>query len=182
MTDKLPLVHVVDIGAIPAAGHAVRIEADATERKAIAGAFGLNEVRELVGDLDVRREPAGSIVVEGVVTARIVQDCVVTFEPVGQSIKEQVFLRFVPAGTPGALAAGNRDEASDADPDFDPPEILTGTTIDLGAIVCEFLALGIDPYPRVAGAEIPAGTAESADDKPESPFAMLGKLLDGEKH
>jgi len=45
--------------------------------------------------------------------------------------------------------------------------------VDLGAIATEFLLLGIDPYPRKAGAEFAA--VKTADDSAR-PFAALEAL------
>jgi hypothetical protein len=48
----------------------------------------------------------------------------------------------------------------------------------MGAIAAEFLLLGIDPYPRKAGAEFTL-PAEQGNDA--SPFAVLARLKDA-KH
>ena len=45
--------------------------------------------------------------------------------------------------------------------------------IDLGALTAEFLALGLDPYPRKPGVDF--SYQDPADEK-DSPFAALGKL------
>ena len=55
----------------------------------------------------------------------------------------------------------------------EPPEPLVGGKLDLGAIATEFLLLGIDPYPRKAGAEL--GPIR-ADDGSAQPFAALEAL------
>ena len=58
--------------------------------------------------------------------------------------------------------------------DAEPPEPLIGGEVDLGAIVTEFLMLGIDPYPRKEGAEFePPARHEDAS---EHPFAALAAL------
>jgi hypothetical protein len=57
----------------------------------------------------------------------------------------------------------------------DPPDPIVNGRIDLGALASEFLALGLDPYPRKPGVEFKSLT-EDADDARPSPFAVLGKL------
>ena len=57
--------------------------------------------------------------------------------------------------------------------DEEPPEPLIEGKVDLGAIATEFLLLGIDPYPRKAGAEFAA--VKTADDSAR-PFAALEAL------
>ena len=64
-----------------------------------------------------------------------------------------------------ATTAGPRRE--------EPPEPLIEGKVDLGAIATEFLLLGIDPYPRKAGAEFAA--VNTADDSAR-PFAALEAL------
>ena len=54
--------------------------------------------------------------------------------------------------------------------DDDEPDPIVDGKIDLGALAAEFLALGLDPYPRKPGAEFAAPVAEEDDD---SPFAPL---------
>ena len=60
-----------------------------------------------------------------------------------------------------------------ADDGDEPPEPLVGGTIDLGALATEFLLLGIDPYPRKAGAEF---APPKAEDDGAHPFAALEAL------
>ena len=38
---------------------------------------------------------------------------------------------------------------------WNAPERLIGDVVDLGALATEFLILGLDPYPRKAGATFP---------------------------
>ena len=56
----------------------------------------------------------------------------------------------------------------------DAPEPLVGGVVDLGVVATEFLALGIDPYPRKSGVEFTAPAA--ADDDSPHPFAALAAL------
>ena len=57
--------------------------------------------------------------------------------------------------------------------DKEPPEPLVDGKIDLGALATEFLVLGIDPYPRKAGAEF---TPPKVGDDDAHPFAALEAL------
>ena len=56
----------------------------------------------------------------------------------------------------------------------DPPELIVNGTIDLGALATEFLVLGLDPYPRKAGAVFEPVLAPT--DPEDHPFAALAKL------
>jgi hypothetical protein len=55
----------------------------------------------------------------------------------------------------------------------DAPELLVDGVVDLGAIATEFLILGIDPYPRKAGAVF---DPPAAGDESGHPFAALAAL------
>jgi uncharacterized metal-binding protein YceD (DUF177 family) len=56
----------------------------------------------------------------------------------------------------------------------DPPDVLEGDALDLGAYVVEHLTLEIDPFPRKPGAAFVPPEPE-----PEaSPFAVLKGLKD----
>ncbi|CAN2532162.1 hypothetical+protein [Methylocapsa aurea] len=71
-----------------------------------------------------------------------------------------------------------------ADLDEDAPDPLVDGRIDLGAIVAEFFALALDPYPRKPGACFapPVDTTEAEEQEPAptraSPFAHLRDALD----
>ena len=56
-----------------------------------------------------------------------------------------------------------------------PPEALAGGTVDLGAIAAEFLILGIDPYPRKAGAVFSSPPGAEASAHPFDALAALKK-------
>jgi hypothetical protein len=56
--------------------------------------------------------------------------------------------------------------------EYEPPDEIVNGHIDLGALTAEFLALGLDPYPRKPGVDFDY----KGDDKPDSPFAALAKL------
>ena len=55
----------------------------------------------------------------------------------------------------------------------DPPEPIENGRIDLGAVTAEFLALGLDPYPRKPGVAFESGPGR---DPADSPFAALAKM------
>jgi uncharacterized metal-binding protein YceD (DUF177 family) len=156
---------------LPAA--AVEVVAARAEREALAAANDLIGVNVLSAEVELSQAGGGEILVEGHIVADIVQTCVVSLAPVEAHIDEAFSVRYVrdaarlpPAGTELAVDA----EAPD------PPELLEGTTIDVGALVEEYFVLGIDPYPRAPGARLPAELAKNADSGEESPFAILARL------
>ena len=159
----------------------VEIEADAAERAALAERFGLMSLDRFSARFSVRRLRKDLIRVKGRITAGVVQACVVSLEPVPGEIDEEFELDFLESsGRPGDDAAEIELDAEAAD----GPEPLAGPEIDLGEVAAEQLGLAIDPYPRRAGAEVPAEWAAEPDLEPSppekvNPFAALGKLKKG---
>ncbi|KAA2212667.1 YceD family protein [Teichococcus oryzae] len=151
--------------AVPPEGRSRSLFATPEECAALAKRFGIPAVERLQAELELRPEPGGTVRVRGTLEAAVVQSCVVTLEPVAQSVREPVDLRFLPRG----------EEPGD-DPDG-PDEIPTEDGImELGEALAEQLSLALDPYPRAPGAELPAelaGSAEEAEAPRPSPFAIL---------
>jgi hypothetical protein len=145
--------------------------ADVATRAAVAKLAGLRELPRLQARFDVTRRGAGGLHVAGLVSATVGQNCVVTLEPLANEIEEAISLDFAPRQA-AAPEPGQTDGELRAIK-WGDPEPLIGGVIDLGALATEFLILGLDPYPRKAGAVF----EPPVDRKPEeSPFAALAKL------
>lgn len=167
--------HKISVEDVPEAGAHVDLVADAKVRAALAQAAGLRELPRLEASFDLRRRGAAGLRVEGELSAIVGQTCVVTLEPIENEISESIDLAFSP--TVGASAMPESGETVMTFSEAEPPELLVGGSVDLGAIVVEFLMLGIDPYPRKPGVvfETPAEEAE-AEERVASPFAALAAL------
>jgi cytochrome b pre-mRNA-processing protein 3 len=157
-----PLSRTVSVRHLPPEGLEVTVEPTPDERAALAKDLKLLAIHALEGRLRLTGTPE-RVHVEGAVRARVTQTCVVTLEDFEDSIEEEVEVDFAP----GASAAG------EAGADDEPPDEIAGGHVDLGALTAEFLALGLDPYPRKPGAEF---SFEGQGDEAESPFAALRKL------
>ena len=167
----------VAVDDVPEAGRRLDLVADAPTREAIAKAAGLAALPRLAAGFDLTRLGIDGLCVAGRVSATVVQNCVVTLEPIESEVDEPVELVFLPdaAADVGAAAA---DAAGLQPTDADPPEELRDGRADLGAIATEFLLLGIDPYPRKPGAVF---DAPPAGDPASHPFAALGALKKAKK-
>jgi uncharacterized metal-binding protein YceD (DUF177 family) len=163
-----PLSRPVSVERLPDEGLEVLVEASPEERAALAKDFKLPAIHALTGRFRLRGS-GERIHVEGAVNAKVSQICVVTLDAFESEIEEEVEVDFA---RPGSIAAARLA----ADPDHDPPDELSGDHIDLGALTAEFLALGLDPYPRKPGASFSFETGEAG---PESPFAGLKNLKGG---
>lgn len=158
----------LDVDTIPETGLHRAIEASAEICAAVAQLADVRAISGLKATFDLSR--AGDIVhVTGRVTATVGQNCVVTLEPLETAVDEPIDVLFAPVPAEGSAASDERRHKADED----LPEPLIDGTIDLGAIACEFLILGIEPYPRKAGVEF--SPPEVEPDGPH-PFAALAAL------
>ncbi len=156
------------IGARP---RSVTIEADSTERAALAARFGLVSVDRLTATLSLHEEASG-IVVTGRVEADVVQACVVTGAPLATHVDEAVALRFVPdAEVPDGDEIELADDAIDTIP-------YAGSAIDLGEAAAETMALALDPFPRGPEAAESLRAAGVVAEEEAGPFGALAGLRD----
>ena len=160
------------VAAVPETGRRLDLVADDAARDAIAKAAGLASLPRLEAGFDLKRQGADGLRVVGRIAATVVQNCVVTLEPIESQIDEAVDLVFLPDVAPATDAIDL--QALEAD---DPPEAIRDGVIDLGAVATEFLLLGLDPYPRKPGAVF---DAPPAGDPTSHPFAALAALKKGD--
>jgi uncharacterized metal-binding protein YceD (DUF177 family) len=162
----------VAVDDIPETGRHIEIDAPARTRaellRLVAGLSTVRELASLSAVFDLTRRGA-RVHVSGHVRARVSQTCVVTLEPIENEVDETVDLLFAP--TPAEAEAPGRE--IEVKLTQEPPEPLTGGTVDLGALATEFLVLGMDPYPRKPGAEF--APLKVGDDGPRH-FAALEAL------
>jgi uncharacterized metal-binding protein YceD (DUF177 family) len=189
----------VTVEEIAEAGQHLSIEASADLRAAIAALAGLRELPRLSADFDLTRQGAGVHVV-GTVRATVGQTCVVSLEPMQSEVEEVIDVTFAPppagseAGAEDATGKRGRPRAKSSSkpadepavtysvkPGEEPPEPLIGGIVDLGALATEFLLLGIDPYPRKAGAAFAPPKAEDAESHPFAALAALKKPLESDR-
>jgi hypothetical protein len=171
MTGPALLSRPFDVNAVPREGTTVHIEATPSEREAIAKEFDLLALDSLSADLRLVPQLGDSLALDGRLRASVVQRCVISLVPVPQEVDEEIAIDLVPEGSAAASAAGVSE-------DRDPPETFGGVTVDLGAIAMEYFAMGLDPYPRAPGAELPAEAVPKAE---EGPFAALAALSSATK-
>jgi hypothetical protein len=184
----------LDVDDVPPEGLDLTISATEPERQALAAEDGLEGLAKLEADLHVQPWRNGGLTVAGEVRARLTQICVVTLDPFDSELVEPVDVKFAPV--PGAVAQPSLKGRQVRDPPRrraaepptpppvggltldaeDAPDPILDGRVDLGAIVSEFLALGLDPYPRKPGFAFEESAAVDIDDKPESPFAKLEAL------
>lgn len=152
----------------------VAVEANDSERAALAKRFDLLSLSRLAAAITLERAEGG-ISASGKVSAEAEQACVVTGDRVPATIATDFSLRFV---LESAQTQGGAAEIELADDDCDIV-YFTGDSIDLGEAASQTLALALDPFPRARGADEAAraaGILREDEAKPTSPFAALAGL------
>ena len=167
--------------SLPAGGAAFDVAATPEERRALARRFDLLGLESLTARGRVERVPAGALVrVSGALEAAVVQECVVSLEPVASTVRAPLERLYgdAPAVVVAAASSGGAGGEVTVDPEDDEVEPLSaGGAIDLGELVAEELALALDPYPRAPDAleqvadlvgrnEVSLNAAEDARDRP----------------
>jgi hypothetical protein len=168
--DRPVFSRLLAVKDLPTRGRDVVVEATEKEREAIARELALPGVDSLVANYHISPTTRGARVT-GEVVAHVRQICVVSLETFPTKVREAVDMVFA---TPTERVAGPlpRGELVISPDEEDPPEALIDGKIDLGAVAFEFLALGLDPYPRKKGAEF--SFKDAARDVP-SPFSVLAE-------
>jgi uncharacterized metal-binding protein YceD (DUF177 family) len=153
------------------------IEALPGECAALARRLGILAVDRLTARLTVKNLSGRVFRVEGTWEAAVQQACVVTLEPVAESLSGCVEASF----EAGARRPADHGGEVLVDPEAaDPADVLPEDGIDLGELVVQELAVALDPYPRAPGAAVPPQYQPSEVEKNEGPFAAL-KVLKGER-
>jgi hypothetical protein len=185
----------LDVDEVPPEGLELTISATEAERQAIAARDGLEGLAKLEAQLQVTpSRGGGGLAVTGEMRARITQICVVTLEAFDSEIVEPIDVKFAPAPVPVIAGLSSREArdprravrrarrgsvpppnvaGSDGE---DPPDPIVDGRIDLGALAAEFLALGLDPYPRKPGVAFGETPGLDTVEPAESPFAGLEAL------
>ena len=163
--ETFPLTRLVPVDRLPPEGTDVTLEATPQECSALAQDFKLPAIHALVGTFHLSGATQ-RVHVTGSVKGRVTQICVVTLEPFEAEVDEEVDVDFSEAG------AVPRRDAQD-EPDLDLPDQVINGQVDLGALAAEFLALGLDPYPRKPGVDF---DFKGEKDDSDTPFAALGRL------
>jgi uncharacterized metal-binding protein YceD (DUF177 family) len=179
-SDPVPFSHKVRADRLGDGEKHIVIEPDAGARERIAKAYGCLAVDKLLADLTLKPWRKAGVRVVGTIDAVLKQKCVVTLDPFEQALSDPVDRTFEPVSSrPRRARDLNEDGEIEIELEsLDPPDVMVDGEIDLGALICEQLALNIDPFPRKPGAEFHREPEQPDDtnEEKQSPFAALAEL------
>lgn len=154
-------------------GQRIELTADEAERRALAERLGFESIERLEAHAILSRD-GEQVRARGRLKAALTQACVVTGEPIATHADESVDLLFLPQ--PDLARPDEEIELSGKDCDV---VFHDGSAIDLGEAIADTLGLGVDPYPRSAGADAVLKEAGVLSEAEAGPFAALAKLKKG---
>lgn len=166
-----PWSAVIRLDEVGETGRHIDLEASEATRVALAKPAGVDAVERAIASFDLTRRGRHGLRVAGAVRATVRQTCVVTLEPLMNEIDEAIDVEFVPASQVAGTDIESEVVLTHA---ADERELLVDGTVDLGGLAAEFLILGVDPYPRKAGAAFEA--PQASPDAAAHPFAALAAL------
>ncbi len=166
-----PFSRIFRVDKLPPDGETVTIEANAEERADVAALLKLPAIEALSATVTLTRAAKGGARAIGAVHGEVIQTCVVSLEPFPATVEEEIDVRFAPRDDERAARRRGPEEPEIVSmTDDDEPDPIIDGKIDLGALAREFLALGLDPYPRKPGVTF----EPPAEPEPEvTPFAVL---------
>ena len=132
-----PLNYTIDVGILPKKGHPIAFKALDEDREALIAFYGLASLEDFRFDAKVFRWRARGARAEGTIRATLGQFCVVTGEPVTETVEEPFEALFLPSDS--RLTKPPRQPENELVIDVeaeDPPEIFEGKLINLGALEC----------------------------------------------
>jgi hypothetical protein len=132
---------LADVSRIGRHEHRMTIAATAEERAALARRFDLVELALLEAELVLKKRGDGLVELSGRCRARFAQTSVVSLEPVRASLDAPL----------RSFYGGRLGDAPEADPLDEEgwPEPIEAGRIDVGEAVAQWLAVSLDPYPRL---------------------------------
>ena len=142
----------------------------------LAKRFDLVELKSFSANVKISRLSSQPIiVVEGTLNAKVVQQCVVTLEPILNNISYALVCKYSEAQKLINTELVDFDVMTE-----DPPEFIVDGQFDIGIILTEYLGVELDPFPRSLGANYDTTynmiNANKSTSGNSNPFEVLRKL------
>jgi len=163
----------IRLDSMPNTGRDLALTVDKDERDHVADELDIASLDRLQVKLHAVRF-RGGIRVTGRLEAVVVQQSVITFEPVTQEIAEPIDRIFLPGAQKAYSGQADAEIFVDLEGD-DIPDHFDGNEADLTDLIIETLSLAIDPYPRAPGEALGDLGSDGLEEE-LNPFAGLKKL------
>lgn len=144
------------------------IKATAAECDALAKRFNIVSIDFFEAHITVkwRGEKSINYDVTGVINAKLTQNCIVTLQGIPEEIDDTFDFRVV--------HPKQMKELTEELDEFEDIEFSEDDDIDIGEIAAQYLALSMNPYPRLA--ETKALSVLTPEPRKKNPFSVLASL------
>ena len=181
------LEYLISITRLPSPSETIKLPTHDEELISAAKACDVTAFENLEAVFRFKRWRKHGITVYGKFSAKLVQECIATLEPVSTRIEEQFERQFLPEHSSDYKSPEIIDGEIILDPEAeDSPDILENDTINLWDVLIEELILVINPFPRAVSSENEsdnlADQASSQTAEPtHKPFSDLKTLITEKK-
>lgn len=152
--------HFYDVEDLESKPERLTIEASEEELEDVSRRLQIIGIKNASAKLVLKREQGGRVIhVSGELTALVIQECVISAEPIETTIVEPVEGWFADKDKTVSFVAAKRDREADKSNNLevelmeereDPEAVLNGA-IDLGELVTQHISLALPPYPHKEG-------------------------------
>ncbi len=155
----------------------IYIEASKTDACDLANLFGVIELGDIKANVDIKRNK-NTLTVKGSISCYVIQECVISLEPVKNNIEENFEVHF------------DLNEKIYTDDNILSPNIieqLKGDKLNIGKIITEQISLAIPDFPKKENAKFTSyieapEAVEKIESKTHKPFAkLLGEFSSDDK-
>ncbi|MBY7649323.1 MAG: hypothetical protein C4617_02215 [Candidatus Liberibacter europaeus] len=146
--------HIINIKPAFSAPMQITVKGNGIDCEKLARQWEVPSVDSFYADIKLSKWKRIGVYVEGKVFAKITQVCVITLESVVFEIEESIGCILVPDSSklllPNDDCSGKKRVVEVRGPDFFA--FSSDGMVDIGAVVANFVAVAINPYPKKEGA------------------------------
>jgi uncharacterized metal-binding protein YceD (DUF177 family) len=175
-TARLPMSRPLCVADVTNGLATLHVVANKQEREVLARDLGILSVDSLEADVQLCILDDGDAAAQlsGTISARVVQACGVTLEPVDESIHAVFECKFGQESTDEI-----REEIEIPLSSLEPVEPIIDGIIDVGVVLVEQLSIEMNPFPRLEDSKFLGYSTDSQIDAVRNPFAALAALKPG---
>lgn len=171
----------------------LKIAPDESQTRTIVKRLAIDGLEGLEARITLRRNTGNMVIhVQGIITAKAFQKCIITLAPLEIDIEAPFEAWYADSSQTLSFTKAKRERDIEKDnieqpilDEAEDPEPVVDGRIDLGELVVQHLSLNIDPYPRAIGASYALGdddvtVAQKTGEAYHNPFEALKNWRDKE--